>query len=118
MNFLYPKYPPPPNSPIVIAPANGFESSLLFAVVLLVILFLLFVDVFIIALFSAFGDSFISIFIVLVFPLELVAVISTVPYFFAITSPVALTVAILSSLDYHVIFLSVASSGDIVAVNF
>jgi hypothetical protein len=78
---------------------------------------LLFVDVFILALFSTFGSSFIFNFIVLVFPLELLAVISTIPDFFATTSPVVLTVATLSSLDFHVILLSVALSGVIVAVN-
>lgn len=102
-------YPPPPINPNAKNSPNGLESLLLFVVVLLAILLLLVVDVFMIALFSTFCDSFIFIFIVLVFPLELVALISTVPYFFATTSPVMLTVAIFSSLDFHVIFLSVAS---------
>lgn len=74
------------------------------------------VDVFTISLFSVFSSSFISIFIVLVFPLELLAVIFTVPDFFAVISPDVLTVAILSSLDFHVILLSVALLGVIVAV--
>ena len=52
------------------------------------------------------------------FPFDVVAVISTVPDFFAITSPVESIVAILSSLDFHVIFLSVALLGVIIAVNF
>lgn len=79
-------------------------------------LFCTFVDVFVIILF-VFGVSFIFIFILLVFPLELATVISTIPGFFAISSPVVLIVAILSSLDFHVILLSVALSGVIVAVN-
>ena len=50
------------------------------------------------------------------FPLDVFAVIVTVPDFFAIISPVELTVAMFSSLDCHVIFLSVVSLGVIVAV--
>ena len=80
-------------------------------------MFLLVVDVSIIVLSSTFCDSFIFIFIVLVFPFELVAVISTVPCFFAVNSPVILISAILLSLDFHVIFLLVALLGVIVAVN-
>ena len=100
--FLYPKYPPPPSNPNVIIPANGFDSSVLLVSVLLVtllaVLFALVVDIFAIVLSIGFV---ILIFIVLVFPFELVAVISTVPYFFATTSPVSLTVAILDFQYFH-----------------
>lgn len=85
---------------------------------LLVILFLIVDVIFVITSFLSFGSSFTFIFIVLVFPLDVLAVISTIPDFFVIISPVELIVAILSSLDFHVIFLSVALFGVIVTVNF
>ena len=53
-----------------------------------------------------------------IFPLELVAVISTFPAFLAIISPVELIVAIFSSFDFHFTFLSVTFSGVIVTVSF
>lgn len=80
------------------------------------VLFLLVKDVFITVL-SAFGSSFIVIVTLFVFPLELVADISTVPACLAVISPVALTVAIFSLPDFHVMFWSVALLGIIVVVS-
>ena len=70
-----------------------------------------------ILLVASFFVSFTFIFIVLVFPLELAAVISAIPAFFAVISPVSVTATILSSLELQVRFLFVALLGVIVTVN-
>ena len=56
---------------------------------------------------------------VAVFPFTVLAVITAVPSFFAVTNPISLTVAILVLDDIHVILLLlICSDGVIVAVSF
>lgn len=86
------------------------------SVISVLVSFSLFVDVLAITVLSSFCSSMFTL-IVLVFPLELVAVISTVPLFFVKSNPVEVIEAISTLLDFHVTVLSVALSGFIVTVS-